>query len=87
MYNTLFLSTIDKLHVHVDNVCKHSCSPFVDKKKKPLYLQRYTCIAIGWGISTVCDGISIDTPPECLKDNVFPSGWIISVSFMGILTM
>lgn len=35
MYNTLFLSTIDTLHVQVDNVCKHSCSPFVDKKKTP----------------------------------------------------
>lgn len=38
MYNILFLSMIDKLYVYVDNVCKYSCSLFVDKKKKFLYL-------------------------------------------------
>lgn len=32
-YNILFLSMIDKLYVYVDNVCKYSCSLFVDGKK------------------------------------------------------
>lgn len=74
---TLFQSAIHYI-IHY-----YTCNAQLEK----ILVSTCTCIAIGWGVSTVCDGISRDTPPECLKASVLPSGWIISVSFLGILTM